>query len=178
MGEMKWYAVRVVTGKEKSVRDSLEKELEVEGLSKYVNQIVLPTENEIKLKNGKKFTREKITFPGYILLEADLVGELPKAIRNFKNVAGFTTDTKNGNPVALKQYEVDRILGRIEEKSSDIDILIAGESVNIIDGPFAGFKGCITSIDMNSKKLKVDVPVFGRNTNLELSLMQIEKVMD
>mgnify|MGYP001022199940 CR=1 FL=1 len=172
---MKWYAVRVVTGKEKSVRDSLEKELKAEGLDKYVNNIVLPTENEVKLKNGKKYTREKITFPGYLLIEADLVGELPKTIRNFKNVAGFTTDSKNGSPVALRQSEIERIFGRIEE-TSKAEYIIEGESVNIIDGPFSGFKGCVTWIDMSANKLKVDVPVFGRNTNLELSLMQIEKV--
>lgn len=173
----KWYAVRVVTGKEKSVKDSLERELKAEGLDKYVRNIVLPTETEVKLKNGKKFSREKITFPGYILIEADLVGELPKAIRNFKNIAGFTTDTKNGNPVALKQSEVDRILGKMNDTVKE-DILIAGESINIIDGPFTGFKGCITWVDMNSKKLKVDVPIFGRNTNIELSLLQIEKLSD
>ena len=172
--ETNWYALRVVTGKEKKAKQSLESELRIEKLEKYVKNIIIPTEQEIKLKDGKKYFREKMTFPGYLLIECSLVGELPRTIKNTKDIAGFTTDSKNGNPVPLRQNEVDRVLGRIEETHL-VDVWLVGEKVIILNGPFSGFNGTISELNPDKIKVKVDVLVFGRPTSIDLLLTELDK---
>lgn len=174
---LKWYPIRVVTGKERKSKELLESEIKIEGLDKYVNSIIIPMDKEFKLKEGKKVTREKLTFPGYLYIEAQLSGELIRTIKNCNGVAGFITDGKNGTPVSLRQSEVDRIIGRIEQQQN-VDNYLVGEIVKILDGPFSTFKGCITQVNEDKAKVKVDVLIFGRNTPVDLSFEQIEKVLE
>lgn len=173
----KWYALRVVSGKEKKALENLEFELKMNNLTQYVGQVLLPMEKEYKMKNGKKVSREKLTFPGYLLVEANLNGELSRLIKRTNLVVEFTGDTK-GIPTPLKQKEVDRIVGKIEEvaaKDNDIPFIV-GETVKIIDGAFTTFNGEIVSIDEGKSTLKVNVTIFGRITPVELSYLQVDKV--
>lgn len=172
----KWYALRVVSGREKKALDNLESELKINKLTKFVGEILLPVKKEYKIKNGKKVSKDKITFPGYLLIEAVLNGEISRLIKNTNLVIEFIGDVK-GKPTPLKQKEIDRIVGNIKENIKEDDDIpyIIGETVNIIDGAFKSFKGEISSIgDKNT--LKVNVIIFGRMTPVELSYLQVDKI--
>ena len=175
----KWYVIRAISGKEKKVKLYLEDEISRLGLTDYVNQILIPTEKVYQIRNGKKISKEKSFFPGYILIEADLVGEIPHIIKNTTNVIGFLGAEKGGEPLPLRQSEVNRILGKVDELAESEEELsipfIVGESVKVIDGPFNGFNGTIEDINEEKKKLKVMVKIFGRKQPLELSFLQVEK---
>lgn len=143
------------------------------------SQVLIPTEKVYQIRNGKKISKERNFFPGYLLVEASLVGEVTHILRNVTNVIGFLGDTKGGEPVPMRQSEVNRILGKVDELSiSDEELTIpfvVGESIKVIDGPFNGFNGIIEEINEEKKKLKVMVKIFGRKTPLELGFMQVEK---
>jgi transcriptional antiterminator NusG len=175
---LKWYVVRTISGKEKKVRDYIENEIKTLGLGDYVKQILIPTEKVYQIRKGKKISKERNFFPGYILVEAALSGEVPHAIKNVTGVIGFLGD-KSGNPVPLRMSEVNRILGKVDElaeSNEEMNIpFIIGETVKVIDGPFNSFSGVIEEINEEKKKLKVMVKIFGRKTPLELSFMQVEK---
>ena len=133
------------------------------------------------IRNGKKVTKDKTYFPGYIMIKANLTGEVPHIIKSVTNVIGFLGETKGGDPIPLRQSEVNRMLGKVDELSlqeeSDIVIpFIHGENVKVIDGPFNGFDGTIEKINEEKRKLEVMVKIFGRKTPLELSYMQVEKL--
>ena len=174
----KWYVVRAISGKEKKVKQYIEVEIGRLGLSDFVAQVLIPTEKIYQIRNGKKISKERNFFPGYILIEASLVGEIPHAIKNITGVIGFLGD-KNGEPLPLRQVEVNRILGKVDqlaEKDEELTIpFIVGETVKVVDGPFNSFSGVIEEINEEKKKLKVMVKIFGRKTPLELSYMQVEK---
>lgn len=174
----KWYVVRAISGKEKKIKQYIEVEIGRLGLSDYVAQVLIPTEKIYQIRNGKKISKERNFFPGYILIEATLVGEIPHAIKNITGVIGFLGD-KNGDPLPLRQAEVNRILGKVDqlaEKDEELTIpFIVGETVKVVDGPFNSFSGVIEEINEEKKKLKVMVKIFGRKTPLELSYMQVEK---
>jgi transcriptional antiterminator NusG len=174
----KWYVVRAISGKEKKIKQYIEVEIGRLGMSNLVNQVLIPTEKVYQLKNGKKVTKERSFFPGYILIEAALAGEIRHAIKNVTGVIGFLGD-KNGDPVPLRLSEVNRILGKVDELAeSDAELsnsFIVGEPVKVIDGPFNTFSGVIEEINEEKKKLKVMVKIFGRKTPLELGYMQVEK---
>ena len=173
----KCYALRVVSGKEKKAIENLEFELEMNNLDKFVSNLLLPMEKEFKLRNGKKVAREKLTFPGYLLLEAELNGELSRIVKKTNFVIEFIGD--KGQPTPLKQKEVDRIIGKIEESADESYIpFVVGEFVNIIDGPFSTFKGEITHIDETKQSLKVNVSIFGRISPVNLSYLQVDKCID
>ena len=138
-------------------------------------------EKVIQIKNGKKVQKEKVHYPGYVMVEADLVGEVPHIIKNIPGVISFLSATKGGDPVPMRQAEVNRMLGRVDELAdSDENLVnipyIVGETVKVIDGPFNGFNGTIEKINEDKRKLEVMVLIFGRKTPLELSFMQVEKV--
>jgi transcriptional antiterminator NusG len=175
--EKKWYVLRAVSGKENKVKEYLEAEMKRSDLGKYISQVLIPTEKTYIMRNGKKVLKEKAYLPGYILIEAALVGEVVHELRNINFVAGFLPDAKNPQP--LKQSEVNRILGTMDElegQSDEIDIdYIVGETVKVTNGPFNGFSGIIEEVNSERKKLKVMVKIFGRKTPLELSYMQVEK---
>lgn len=175
----KWYVVRAISGKEKKVKELIEMEVDRNGMGDYVTQVLIPTEKVFQIRNGKKVSKERNFFPGYVLIEAALVGEVPHIIRNLTNVIGFLGGEKGGDPMPLRQTEVNRILGKVDELAeSDEEInipFIVGENVKVIDGPFNSFSGVIEEINEEKKKLKVMVKIFGRKTPLELSYMQVEK---
>ncbi|PTN07622.1 transcription termination/antitermination protein NusG [Mangrovibacterium marinum] len=175
----KWYVLRTVGGKEKKVKEYIESEIANAGLQEYVSQVLIPTEKVYQIRNGKKIAKERNFFPGYILIEAALVGEIPHMLKNITNVIGFLGDTKGGDPVPMRMSEVNRILGRVDqmaEADAEVNIpYVVGETVKVTDGPFNGFNGIIEEINEEKKKLKVMVKIFGRKTPLELSFMQVEK---
>lgn len=184
MGELKWYVLRVVSGQEKKVKSYLENEIGRSKLQDFIPQVLIPTEKVYEMRNGKKKVRERNFFPGYILLSADLSnGEAFHTVNNIPGVIGFlggsgTKTTKE--PVPLRQSEVNRILGKVDEIDTFEEKLetpfLKGESVKVMDGPFSGFTGTVEEIFEDKKKLNVTVKIFGRNTPVELSYMQVEKV--
>jgi len=180
-GNKKWYVVRAVSGQENKIKTYIENEISRLGLEDYVEQVLVPTEKVIQIRNGKKINKERVYFPGYIMVKANLSGEIPHIIRSITNVIGFLGETKGGDPVPLRPSEVNRMLGKVDEFAVDADATIAipftiGQTVKVIDGPFNGFDGTIEKINEEKRKLEVMVKIFGRKTPLELSYMQVEKV--
>ena len=181
MSDKKWYVVRAVSGQENKIKSYIENEISRLGLSDFVDQVLVPTEKVIQIRNGKKIQKEKVYFPGYIMVQANLSGEVPHIIKSITNVIGFLGETKGGDPVPLRQSEINRMLGKVDELSVEADANVAipftkGETVKVIDGPFNGFDGTIEKINEEKRKLEVMVKIFGRKTPLELSYMQVEKV--
>jgi transcriptional antiterminator NusG len=174
----RWYVVRAVSGKEVKVKQYIENEMSAIGAEKYVAQVLIPTEKIIQIRNGKKVRKERNFFPGYILIEAALVGEVPHAIKSLTGVIGFLGD-KDGTPVPLRPAEVNRILGTVDELAENEDDMsipyTVGEAVKVVDGPFKSFSGVIEEINEEKKKLKVIVKIFGRKTPLELGYLEVEK---
>ena len=175
----KWYVVRAISGKEKKVKEYLEMEIDRLGMQEYVSQILLPIEKVYQIRNGKKMSKERNLYPGYVFIEANLVGEVPHIVKGITNVIGFLTDKKGGQPIPLRVNEVNRMLGKVDEladSEAELNIpFVVGEAVKVIDGPFNSFSGVIEEINEEKKKLKVMVKIFGRKTPLELSFMQVEK---
>lgn len=175
--EKKWYVLRAVSGKENKVKEYLESEIKKSDLGKYVSQVIIPTEKTYIMRNGKKVLKEKPYLPGYILIEAALIGEVIHELRNINFVAGFLPDTQNPQP--LRQSEVNRVLGtmdELDEQQVELDVhYYVGENVKVINGPFSGFSGIIEEANTEKKKLKVMVKIFGRKTPLELNYIQVEK---
>lgn len=181
IGNKKWYVVRAVSGQENKIKDYILNEIARLGLQDYVDQALVPTEKVIQIRNGKKIHKERVYFPGYIMIQANLSGEIPHIIKSITNVIGFLGETKGGDPVPLRQSEVNRMLGKVDELSLEADANVAipftkGDTVKVIDGPFNGFDGIIEKINEEKRKLEVMVKIFGRRTPLELSYMQVEKV--
>ena len=179
MGEQvkKWYVIRAISGNEKKVKLYLESEISRLNMQEYISQILIPTEKFYQVRNGKKVSKERNYLPGYVLIEAILVGEVQHTIKNVPGVLGFL-GSKN-EPVPLRQSEVNRILGKVDELSeqgTELSIpFIVGETVTVIDGPFNSFSGVIEEINEEKRKLKVMVKIFGRKTPLELGFMQVSK---
>jgi transcription termination/antitermination protein NusG len=177
--EKKWYVVRAVSGQEKKVKQYIESEIIRLGLENFVSQVLIPTEKVYQIRKGKKVSKERSFFPGYILIEAALTGEIPHIIKNVTGVIGFLGTKGETQPVPLRQSEVNRILGKVDELAESNEELnvpfIVGETVKVTDGPFNSFSGVIEEINEEKKKLKVMVKIFGRKTPLELSFMQVEK---
>lgn len=175
--EKKWYVVRAISGKEKKVKEQIESEIAHLKMEEYVSQVLIPTEKIYQIRNGKKISKERSFFPGYVLIEAALVGEIPHILRNIPNVLGFLGT--GGEATPLRMAEVNRILGKVDELAeSDEEInvpYIVGETVKVIDGPFNSFSGIIEEVNEEKKKLKVSVKIFGRKTPVELSFMQVVK---
>lgn len=181
MAEVKkrWYVVRAISGKEKKVKEYLEMEISRLKLNDFVDQILIPTEKVFQIRKGKKVSKEKAYLPGYVLVEAALVGEVPHVIRSIPNVIGFLGNEKGGDPSPMRLSEVNRILGKVDELSESEEEMkipfVVGEAVKVIDGPFNNFSGVVDEINEDKKKLKVMVKIFGRKNLLELSYMQVEK---
>jgi len=173
----KWYVIRAVSGNEKKVKQYIESEINRLGLMDYVSQVLIPTEKVYQIRKGKKISKERNYFPGYVLIEAQLTGEIPHIIKNVPGVLGFLGS--QGEPVPLRQVEVNRILGKVDELAEQGEEMtvpfMIGETVTVVDGPFNSFSGVIEEINEEKKKLKVMVKIFGRKTPVELSFMQVEK---
>jgi len=187
--ETKWYVLRVVSGKEKKIKEYLDKDIVRNNWTNIIKQVFLPMEKVYKVQNGKKVMREKNYFPGYVMMEVvdtNNGGRLPDdivmSISNVNNVMHFLTDGKGskGNIICLRKSEVNKMLGKVDEMNdlggSISEPFILGETVKIIEGPFNDFNGVIEEVNEEKKKLKVTVKIFGRSTPVELSFMQVEKL--
>lgn len=174
-----WYIIRTISGKEKKVKEYLENEVQRLKLQSQISQVVIPTEKVFEMRNGKKKLRERSFLPGYILVECDLGSEVLPLIKDVPNVLGFLADSKGGDPTPLRESEVNRILGKVDEMNEVGEVpeepFIKGEPVKVMAGPFNGFSGVIEEIYDDKKKLKVVVKIFGRNTPIELNYFQVEK---
>lgn len=177
--EKKWYSLRVISGKERKIKERIELEVQRSKWSDAVTQVLVPTEKVYKIRNGKKVISERNILPGYILVEAipgRFSGEIVQAIANIPNVIHFLGKT---NPIPMRESEANRMLGKVDESQdmgeSLIEPFIVGETVKIIDGPFSEFVGDIQEVNEEKKKLKVIVKIFGRGTEVELNFMQVEK---
>lgn len=184
--ETKWYVLRVVSGKEKKVRDYLEKDIRRNDWEGVIKQVFLPMEKVYKVQNGKKVTREKNYYPGYVMLEVvsgKLTDDIIHHISNITDIMHFLTDGKGskGNIISLRKAEVNKMLGKVDEMNdqgiSMNEPFIVGETIKIIEGPFNDFNGVIEEVNDEKKKLKVTVKIFGRSTPVELNYMQVEKPM-
>jgi len=173
----KWYVVRAISGKETKVKEYLESEINRLSLQDQILQVLIPKEKVYQIRKGKKVSKERNYFPGYVLIEAVLSGEVPHIIKNVPNVIGFLGTRGIAEPI--RPAEVKRILGKVDElaeQGEEVNIpFIVGETVTVIDGPFNSFSGIIEEINEEKKKLKVMVKIFGRKTPLELNFMQVEK---
>ena len=172
-----WYVLRVVSGKEAKVKEYIEAEMKHNTLlSTHVSQVIIPMEKHASLRNGKRVIKEKISLPGYVFVEASLVGDVAHTLRFMPNVLGFLGGLDNPSPVP--QADINRMLGTAEETElvDDVNIpYVVDETVKVIDGPFSGFSGVIEEVNSEKRKLKVMVKIFGRKTPLELGFMQVEK---
>ncbi|MEK0423160.1 MAG: transcription termination/antitermination factor NusG [Bacteroidota bacterium] len=185
--ETKWYVLRVVSGKEKKIKEYLDKDIVRNGWENVIKQVFLPMEKVYKVQNGKKVMREKNYFPGYVMMEvidnkAPIADDIVMHISNITNVMHFLTDGKGskGNIISLRKSEVNKMLGKVDEMNdmggSISEPFILGETIKIIEGPFNDFNGVIEEVNEEKKKLKVTVKIFGRSTPVELNYMQVEKL--
>ena len=184
MDESKWYVLKVVSGQEKKVKSYLEAELASQKLTDCITQILIPAERVYEMRGGKRKTKERNFFPGYVLICAELSdGRASHIIKNIPGALGFLGVRGWGSskaPVPLRPSEVNRILGKVDEsEANDVGLespFIIGEMVKVIDGPFNGFTGSIQEIFEERKKLNIAVKIFERNTPVELSYVQVEKL--
>ncbi|MDR1671152.1 MAG: transcription termination/antitermination protein NusG [Alistipes sp.] len=178
-----WYVVRAIGGKEKKVKEYIETEIRHRHLEERITQVLIPTEKVFTIRNGKKVSKDKVSYPGYVLVEADFTGDIPHILRNVPNVLGFLGDSREDGrsmkATPVRAAEVARILGRVDELSaseeeSEVPFFV-GETVKVTDGPFSSFSGTIEAVDNTRKKLTVSVKIFGRKTPMELNFTQVEK---
>jgi len=182
MSSLNWFVLRAVSGQEKKIKSYIENEITRQKLNEFVPQILIPSEKIYEMRNGKKRVREKNFFPGYIIISADLSkGEVLHIITSIPGVIGFLGNAQGNSkvPVPLRQAEINRILGRVDEAEHHEEApsmsFIRGETVKVVDGPFSGFIGLVEEVFDEKKKLNVVVKIFGRNTPVELSYAQVEK---
>ena len=175
--KMNWYVLRAVNGKEAKLKEYIEAEMKHNTLlQQHVSQILIPMEKHAALRNGKRVEKEKRSLPGYIFVEASLVGDVAHTLRFMPNCLGFLGGLDNPSPVP--QSEINRMLGDVEETEITNDVEVpyeVDEVVTVTDGPFSGFSGVIEEVNVEKHKLKVMVKIFGRKTPLELSFMQVQK---
>ena len=173
----KWYVLRAISGKEAKVKEYIETDIKLRGLTDKVTQVLIPTEKVVQVRNGKRVVKEKSYLPGYVLVEAELVGDIAYLLRNTPNVLGFLGGMDN--PTPIRQSEISRILGTVDElqETSDESLLefTVGEVVKVNTGPFSGLNGVIEEVNTERKRLKVMVKIFGRSTPVELGYMQVDK---
>ena len=175
----RWFSLRVISGKERKIKERIELEIQRSGWTEFITQILVPTEKVYKIRQGKKVISERNILPGYILVEAiakDFSGAMVQAITGMPNVIHFLG---RNNPIPMQQSEANRMLGKVDESQdvgeSLLEPFIVGETVKIIDGPFNEFVGDIQEINDEKKKLKVIVKIFGRGTEVELNFVQVDK---
>ena len=175
-----WYVLRAISGKEAKVKEVLEAAVKNTDLGKYVSQVLIPTEKVYTTRNGKKVIKERTLYSGYVFVQANLTGEVEYELRNTTNVIDFLRGrAKGAKPESLREAEVMRMLGRADELSvpaeEEGESYIVGEPVKVMVGPFSGFSGVIKEVNSEKKKIKVEVKIFGRATDLELENSQVER---
>jgi transcription termination/antitermination protein NusG len=172
--ERAWYVVHCYSGYENKVRHNLEQRIETMGMKDKIFDVVVPTEEEIEVKEGKRRTIERRVFPGYILVNMILSEESWYVVRNTPGVTGFVG--MGNSPTPLRPEEVAQIIKRMEAEAPRIKVTFkSGERVRIVDGPFNDFRGTVSEIDMERAKVRVMVNFFGRETPVELDFLQVEK---
>jgi transcription termination/antitermination protein NusG len=170
----RWYVVHCYSGYENKVRHNLEQRIETMGMKDRIFDVVVPTEEEIEVKDGKRRTIERRVFPGYILVQMILSEESWYVVRNTPGVTGFVG--MGNEPTPLRPEEVTQIIRRMEAEAPRVKVTYkAGQKVRIIDGPFNDFIGTVDAIDMERAKVRVMVSFFGRETPVELDFLQVEK---
>ena len=176
----KWYVVRAISGQELKVKSYIEQEIARRGMNDYLAGVMVPMEKFFSVSGGKKVSKERPFFPGYVMIEANLDGEMLHLLQGIPGVGGFLSDRPGGDPVPLRKSEVNRMLGKVDEMAdmpeSVVIPFVVGEAVKVIDGPFNGFDGTVEEVNSEKRKLKVEVKIFGRKTPLELNFSQVEKV--
>lgn len=174
---IKWYVMRAVSGKEHKLKEYIEAEMSHNpGFAANISQVLLPVEKHASLRNGKRVVKEKTALPGYLFIEANLIGDMAHTLRFMPNCLGFLGGLDDPTPV--RQSDINRMLGTAEETELEVEMdipYLVGETVKVADGPFSGFQGIIEEVNAEKRKLKVMVKIFGRKTPLELSFMQVEK---
>lgn len=174
----KWYIIQTVSGHETKVKESLQEKIIQENLNNLFGKILIPTEDVIEIKAGKKHTSKRKIFPGYILIEMCITEETLHMIKNVKNVFGFIGGTIN-KPASLTEDETQNILEKIKESSKKPKpkkLFELGEMVRVIDGPFSDFNGSVEEINYDKNRLCVGVLIFGRSTPIDLDFSQVEKI--
>jgi transcriptional antiterminator NusG len=175
----KWYIIHAYSGFERKVRESLESRIAAFGLQNKIGRIMIPTEPVTELRNGKKYTIERVFLPGYVLIEMDLDNDLWHVIKNTPRVTGFLGT--GDNPVALSEQEVSSILFRSDVSKDKPTLKIKfdkGEQVRINEGPFANFTGAVDEINEDKQTLKVMVSIFGRSTPVEIEFSKVDKIVE
>ena len=177
---MKWYVMSAISGKEAKLKEYIETEMNHNKvLSDRVSEVLIPMEKHASTRNGKIVEKEKISLPGYVFVRADMTPDLASTLRFMPNCLGFLGGLSH--PIPVPQSEINRMLGAAEEVRQDGTAevpYVLDETVKVIDGPFSGFEGIITDINAERSTLKVMVKIFGRNTPLELSYAQVEKITE
>lgn len=173
--EMEWYSLRVISGKEKKTRDTILYEAEEANLEDSIGDILVPSENVVEMRDGKKRVRNKVFFPGYVLIRLEMTKFVRYLIENVPGVISFVGP--KGEPVALRDDEVNRIIGEVEGKEGR-EVLahkfMVGDPIKVIDGPFLDFTGFVEEVNDDKQKVKVTVSIFGRPTPVELDYLQVE----
>lgn len=172
--DMKFYVVKTQNNREKSVAEKIVKEAESGSLVGRVDRVIVPLEKVITVKDGKKIQKDKIMLPGYVFIETNSVGEVKYFLRSVRGNSGLLS-SRNGEIESLTEAEVNKMIGKHQESSNKeiVDVFVTGEEVLIIDGPFSSMKAVIDEI--NDKKVKLSVSIFGRKTPLVLDTNQIDK---
>jgi len=175
----KWYIIHAYSGFERKVRESLESRIQAFGLQNRIGRIMIPTEPVTELRNGKKYTIERVFLPGYVLVEMELDNDLWHVIKNTPRVTGFLGT--GDKPVALSEAEVSSILFRSESAKDKPSMKVKfekGEQVRINEGPFANFNGTVDDVNEDRQTLKVMVSIFGRSTPVEIEFSKVDKVTE
>ena len=169
-----WYVIHCYSGYENKVRHNLEQRIETMGMKDKIFDVVIPTQEEIEVKDGKRRTVERHIFPGYVLVNMLLSEESWYVVRNTPGVTGFVG--MGNQPTPLRPEEVAQIVKRMEAEAPTVKVTFkVGEGVRIVDGPFNDFRGMVSEIDMERTKVRVMVSFFGRETPVELDFLQVEK---
>ena len=172
--ESAWYVIHCYSGYENKVRHNLEQRIETMGMKDKIFDVVIPTQEEIEVKDGKRRTVERHIFPGYVLVNLELSEESWYVVRNTPGVTGFVG--MGNTPTPLRPEEVSQIIKRMEADAPTVKVTYkVGERVRIVDGPFNDFRGIVAEIDMERTKVRVNVSFFGRETPVELDFLQVEK---
>ena len=175
----KWYIIHAYSNFEKKVAESIKERAIIEGLENSFDEIIVPTEEVVELRRGRKINREKRFFPGYVLVNMNLTDETFHLVKNTPKVTGFLGSDHGTKPHPVTKEEIDRIVNRVEETAEGPRpsiIFEIGEQVRVSEGPFASFNGHVEEIDEEKAKIKVAVSIFGRPTPVELQYTQVEKL--
>lgn len=174
---MEWYAIRAISGQEKKAKAYLESEIDRLKIQDSIQEILIPTEKVVEMRNGKKRSRERNIMPGYIMMQAEMHPELIQVVKDVPGIIGFLGGE---NPQTVRESEITKIMGKVDEISERGEVMEnpyrVGEKVKVMDGPFNGFDASIEEVDEDRQRLKVTVKIFGRSTPLDLKFLQVERI--